>query len=133
MNASSGLICLLFAGLLAVTAPAQDTQPGPEKKAAAEAATTNASAATNTAPAVKSEVAGPASAPSITAESPALPAPDKKHPGGCVCAECRLRRLPPEIAAEEIRSALPAAERLLGTIRTDEVIQNIFARFCVGK
>jgi tRNA modification GTPase len=38
-----------------------------------------------------------------------------------------------EIAAEEIRRALPAAERLLGAIRTDDVIENIFARFCVGK
>jgi tRNA modification GTPase len=38
-----------------------------------------------------------------------------------------------EVVAEEIRRALPAAERLLGRIRTEEVIENVFARFCVGK
>jgi tRNA U34 5-carboxymethylaminomethyl modifying GTPase MnmE/TrmE len=38
-----------------------------------------------------------------------------------------------EIAAEEIRQVLPAAERLLGGIPTDEVMENVFSRFCVGK
>lgn len=38
-----------------------------------------------------------------------------------------------EFAAEELRLALPAVGRLLGEIRSDEVIENIFSRFCVGK
>jgi tRNA modification GTPase len=38
-----------------------------------------------------------------------------------------------EIVAEEIRMVLPAAEKLLGRIPTDEVMENIFSRFCVGK
>ena len=38
-----------------------------------------------------------------------------------------------EIAAEEIRQVLPAAERLLGGIPTEEVMENVFSRFCVGK
>src|ERR1035441_3373061 len=71
MNAPLSLICLLSAGLLAATAPAQDAQPSAEKKAAIETATTNAPAATNTAPAVKPETGVPAS---VAAESPALPA-----------------------------------------------------------
>jgi tRNA modification GTPase len=38
-----------------------------------------------------------------------------------------------EIVAEEIRQVLPAAERLMGGIPTEEVMENIFSRFCVGK
>ncbi len=38
-----------------------------------------------------------------------------------------------EFVAEELRLALPAVGRLLGEIRSDEVIENIFSRFCVGK
>jgi tRNA U34 5-carboxymethylaminomethyl modifying GTPase MnmE/TrmE len=38
-----------------------------------------------------------------------------------------------EIVAEEIRQVLPAAERLLGKIATDEVMGSVFSRFCVGK
>jgi len=46
----------------------------------------------------------------------------------------RLRRgYPDEIYAEEIRKALPLIGRLTGEIKADEVIENIFNRFCVGK
>lgn len=38
-----------------------------------------------------------------------------------------------EIAAEEIKNALPLFGRLTGEIRTEEVLQDIFSRFCVGK
>jgi len=48
--------------------------------------------------------------------------------GGCL----RSGR-PLEIAAEELRRALPAAESLLGRIPAREVLENIFSRFCVGK
>jgi tRNA modification GTPase len=40
---------------------------------------------------------------------------------------------PEELIAEEIRTALPALGRLTGEIRTSEVIEDIFSRFCVGK
>jgi tRNA modification GTPase len=38
-----------------------------------------------------------------------------------------------EIIAEEIRAALPLMGRLIGEIRTDDVMNEIFGRFCVGK
>lgn len=38
-----------------------------------------------------------------------------------------------EICAEEIRRALPFLGELTGEIKADEVIENIFSRFCVGK
>ncbi len=38
-----------------------------------------------------------------------------------------------EVCAEEIRRALPLLGQLTGEIRVDEVIANIFNRFCVGK
>ncbi|MBN2409588.1 MAG: tRNA uridine-5-carboxymethylaminomethyl(34) synthesis GTPase MnmE [Candidatus Aminicenantes bacterium] len=48
-----------------------------------------------------------------------------------------LKRLreghPEEICAEEVRRALPFIGQLTGEIRVDEVMTNIFSRFCVGK
>jgi tRNA modification GTPase len=38
-----------------------------------------------------------------------------------------------DIAAEEIRSAVEGIGRLTGEIRTDDVLEDIFCRFCVGK
>ncbi len=38
-----------------------------------------------------------------------------------------------EVCAEEVRRALPLIGRLTGEIRVDEVLDNIFGRFCVGK
>jgi tRNA modification GTPase len=38
-----------------------------------------------------------------------------------------------ELCVEEIRRALPLVGQLTGEIRTDEVIDGIFSRFCVGK
>lgn len=38
-----------------------------------------------------------------------------------------------EIYVEEIRKAVPLLGQLTGEIRSDEVIQNIFDRFCLGK
>lgn len=38
-----------------------------------------------------------------------------------------------ELAAEELRSTLPLIGELTGEIRIDEVIADIFGRFCVGK
>jgi tRNA modification GTPase len=40
---------------------------------------------------------------------------------------------PEEIYAEEIRKIVPAVGRLIGEIHTDDVIEDIFSRFCVGK
>jgi general secretion pathway protein D len=75
MKAPLGLISLVFAGLLAAPAPAQDTQPSAEKKPAAETPTTNI------APGVKPEASVPASTPSVAAESPAVPALEKGAAG----------------------------------------------------
>jgi tRNA modification GTPase len=38
-----------------------------------------------------------------------------------------------EVWAEEIRKALDLVGRLTGEVRVDEVLDNIFSRFCVGK
>jgi tRNA modification GTPase len=38
-----------------------------------------------------------------------------------------------ELAAEELRGALPLVGELTGEVRIDEVIADIFGRFCVGK
>jgi tRNA modification GTPase len=38
-----------------------------------------------------------------------------------------------EVCAEEVRRALPFIGQLTGEVRVDEVIENIFGRFCVGK
>jgi tRNA modification GTPase len=38
-----------------------------------------------------------------------------------------------EVCAEEIRRVLPFLGQLTGEIRVDEVVANIFSRFCVGK
>jgi tRNA modification GTPase len=40
---------------------------------------------------------------------------------------------PDEIVAEELRGILPAMGRLTGEIKADEVIEDIFGKFCVGK
>jgi tRNA modification GTPase len=40
---------------------------------------------------------------------------------------------PEEIAAEEIRAAIPLIGRLTGEIRTEDVMKDVFSRFCVGK
>jgi tRNA modification GTPase len=38
-----------------------------------------------------------------------------------------------EIVAEELRSGLPAAGKLLGEIRSSDILEEVFGRFCVGK
>lgn len=40
---------------------------------------------------------------------------------------------PEEIYAEEIRKTIPLIGQLTGEIRADDIINNIFSRFCVGK
>jgi len=40
---------------------------------------------------------------------------------------------PEEICAEEIRKIIPLIGQLTGDIRVDEIIENIFSRFCIGK
>lgn len=42
-------------------------------------------------------------------------------------------KFPEEVYAEEIRKVLPAVGQLTGEIHADEVIDDIFSRFCVGK
>ncbi|MGB7296149.1 MAG: tRNA uridine-5-carboxymethylaminomethyl(34) synthesis GTPase MnmE [Candidatus Aminicenantales bacterium] len=54
-----------------------------------------------------------------------------------IALEEGLKRLregyPEEICAEEVRRALPLLGQLTGEIRVDEVMANVFSRFCVGK
>lgn len=38
-----------------------------------------------------------------------------------------------EVFSEEVRRALPALSELVGDIHTDDVLNDIFSRFCVGK
>jgi tRNA modification GTPase len=38
-----------------------------------------------------------------------------------------------ELVAEEIRQALQVIGRLIGEVTTEEILEEIFARFCVGK
>jgi tRNA modification GTPase len=38
-----------------------------------------------------------------------------------------------EVAAAEIRVALDALGRVAGTVYTDDVLDQIFSRFCIGK
>ena len=41
--------------------------------------------------------------------------------------------LPPEVAATHLRPAESALEEILGVISTDDVLDVVFAEFCVGK
>ena len=106
MKALLGPIGLLLAGLLAASAPAQSTQPGAENKAAAETATANAPAATNTAPAVKPDVAIPSSAPSVTAEALALLTLDKGAAGTNVDNQSKTNKT---AGADEIQVSFQGA------------------------
>lgn len=38
-----------------------------------------------------------------------------------------------ELVVEEVRQTLPAINELLGEIRTEEILENIFNQFCIGK
>lgn len=40
---------------------------------------------------------------------------------------------PEEVYAEEIKKTIPLIGQLTGEVRTEEIIENIFSRFCVGK
>ncbi|MCK4645844.1 MAG: tRNA uridine-5-carboxymethylaminomethyl(34) synthesis GTPase MnmE, partial [Candidatus Aminicenantes bacterium] len=40
---------------------------------------------------------------------------------------------PEEVYSEEIRKSIPLIGQLTGEIRTDDIIEDIFSRFCVGK
>jgi tRNA modification GTPase len=40
---------------------------------------------------------------------------------------------PPELAALELRAALDELGAMVGTIYTDDLLDRIFSRFCIGK
>jgi tRNA modification GTPase len=40
---------------------------------------------------------------------------------------------PPELAAVELRAALEALGRIVGSADTEEILGEIFGRFCIGK
>jgi len=53
----------------------------------------------------------------------------------CVIDGQRLLKesYPEEVYAEEIRKTIPLIGQLTGELRTDDIIEDIFSRFCVGK
>lgn len=44
-----------------------------------------------------------------------------------------LSKLPPELAAEQLRIAADALGRIVGRIDPEDVLDQVFARFCIGK
>ncbi|MGB2764482.1 MAG: tRNA uridine-5-carboxymethylaminomethyl(34) synthesis GTPase MnmE [Candidatus Aminicenantaceae bacterium] len=46
---------------------------------------------------------------------------------------CLKEGFPEEVYVEEIRKAIPLIGQLTGEIRADDIIKDIFSRFCVGK
>ena len=42
-------------------------------------------------------------------------------------------QLPPEIIAEEVRTALRALEELVGKTTTEDILGRVFSKFCIGK
>ncbi|HHF51359.1 MAG TPA: tRNA uridine-5-carboxymethylaminomethyl(34) synthesis GTPase MnmE, partial [Candidatus Aminicenantes bacterium] len=47
--------------------------------------------------------------------------------------ESFYKGFPEEIYAEEVRKSIPLISQLTGEIRSDDIIENIFSRFCIGK
>jgi len=47
--------------------------------------------------------------------------------------ESLYKGYPEEIVAEEVRKSIPLVSQLTGEIRSDDIIENIFNRFCIGK
>jgi tRNA modification GTPase len=48
-------------------------------------------------------------------------------------AELVQTSAPPELAAVELRSALDALGRIVGATDTEDILGEIFSRFCIGK
>jgi tRNA modification GTPase len=48
-------------------------------------------------------------------------------------ARARLVRPDPELAAEELRAAQQALGEVVGQLSNDELLGEIFSRFCIGK
>lgn len=47
--------------------------------------------------------------------------------------EALLAALPPEIVAVELQEVKDALEEVIGLVRSDEILEHIFANFCIGK
>jgi tRNA modification GTPase len=48
-------------------------------------------------------------------------------------AELVQNNAPPELAAVELRSSLDALGRIVGATDTEDILGEIFSRFCIGK
>jgi tRNA modification GTPase len=44
-----------------------------------------------------------------------------------------LERMPPELLALELRSALDQLGEMAGAVYTDDLLDRVFSRFCIGK
>ena len=75
-----------------------------------------------------------------------MAAPTSRPPPACATGRCSRRlgppgpgaqlalgRRAPELAAEDVRLAARALERLSGRIDPEAVLDRIFASFCIGK
>ena len=48
-------------------------------------------------------------------------------------AEANLQRLGEELVASEVRVALAELGKVVGAVYTDDILDRIFSRFCIGK
>jgi len=62
------------------------------------------------------------------------------HKSSCLCVIQALERalvldiaVEPELIAEELRVACDALGRLTGEVAVDDLLDNIFSSFCIGK
>jgi tRNA modification GTPase len=59
-----------------------------------------------------------------------------RHRGALETAFAELERCDlecPETAAETVRWSLRAVDELIGTVATDDVLDEVYSTFCVGK
>ena len=65
--------------------------------------------------------------------------PLPREPGSCSSEpvagprDCRRTKRGDELLAVEIREAVDHLGRILGSVYTDDILDRIFSRFCIGK
>src|SRR5262249_17320884 len=86
---------------------------------------------------LRSPLAGPARAHRQPALAPSL-SRCRHHADACLEQLRRAHRAvlfdePPELAALELRGALDQLGEMVGAVYTDDLLDRIFSRFCIGK